>query len=586
MLFKLNIYKLLKGYHINLFFVLTFIIITAFLNTFTILGIMPIIEYIISQNENTFITKYIESYFIKLNIEINIITLGSLYFLIVLIKNFFFFIEKYLTAKLHFKVMYDLVYNQYNSFLSATWDFYASKNFGTISNTIIKETEKASNSVEIGSMFLSSCIKALFYFGLMLFISIQLSISVLFIIIILVLPIYLTGKVVFKLMHTHTKTSNLLQSHLYNSLNALKLIFGFVKKGDELLSLKKIISKLSTTSINFTLIKTFNNLLNEPISIILVLTTVYFGLNYANMPISLLFAFLYSVNRLSTEVQAIVRSRNDLKAIEPSLNQIFELKEKADQNIEKSGSQLIKTFVNSIKLENIKFSYPGSPETLNNVNLEIACGKMISIVGRSGSGKSTIIDLIMGFAKNYKGSVKIDDIEFNHLNLDSFRNIIGYIPQSPFLFNDTIRKNLLWSNPKASSSDIENACKLANAYDFIINLKKGFDTVVGEKGMKLSGGEAQRLCLARALIKNPQILILDEATSSLDSISEKKIIDAIDKLSGKMTIISVAHRLSTIIKSDKIYNIEDGTIIESGSFDELIKNKSKFYETAKEQGLA
>lgn len=585
MISNLAIIRLLRGYHLELFIVLFFIIITAFFNTFTVLGIMPIVEYIINQNNNTFITNYVEKYFFKFNIDISIVSLGILYLLIVLVKNLFFFIEKYLTAKLHFKVMYDLVYKQYNSFLNVSWDFYSSKNFGTISNTITRETEKASISVEIGALFLSSFIKALFYFVLILFISIQLSLFVLVLIFVLVIPIYLTGKIVYKLMYIHTKTSNLLQSHLYNSLNSIKLIFGFVKKNDELKNLNKIISRLASTSLNFTLIKVFNNLLNEPITVILVIITVYLGLNYENMPISFLVAFLYSVNKLSTELQAIVRSRNDLKSIEPSLNQIFELKDQADRKIEKSGETKLSSLKKNIKFEKISFSYDKKLEVLKNVNIEIPVGKMIAIVGQSGSGKSTIIDLIMGFAKNFEGSIKIDDMDFKNLDIESWRNLIGYIPQSPFLFNDTIRNNLLWSNPSASDEDINDACRLSNSLDFINSLDKEFETVVGEKGMKLSGGEAQRLCLARALLKKPKILILDEATSSLDSLSEKKIIEAIDSLYGKITIISVAHRLSTITKSDIIYNLHDGHIIENGTFKELIKNKNKFYEISKQQGL-
>jgi ABC-type multidrug transport system fused ATPase/permease subunit len=164
--------------------------------------------------------------------------------------------------------------------------------------------------------------------------------------------------------------------------------------------------------------------------------------------------------------------------------------------------------------------------------------------------------------------------------------LLGYIPQQPFLFNTSIRENLLWANNNARNSDIENACRLANAEEFILNLNDKYDAVVGERGIKLSGGEAQRICLARALIRRPKLLILDEATSSLDSHSELLIKRSIDNLVGETTIICVAHRLSTIQSADRIYHLQKGKIIEQGTFKELINSKeSSFRKTAKLQGI-
>jgi ATP-binding cassette subfamily B protein len=164
--------------------------------------------------------------------------------------------------------------------------------------------------------------------------------------------------------------------------------------------------------------------------------------------------------------------------------------------------------------------------------------------------------------------------------------LLGYIPQQPFLFNASIRENLLWANNHARNSDVEHACRLANAENFILKLDDKYDTVVGERGVKLSGGEAQRICLARALIKRPKVLILDEATSSLDSHSELLIKESIDNLAGETTIICIAHRLSTIQSADRIYHLQEGKIIEEGTFKDLINSKeSSFRKTAKLQGI-
>jgi ABC-type multidrug transport system fused ATPase/permease subunit len=164
--------------------------------------------------------------------------------------------------------------------------------------------------------------------------------------------------------------------------------------------------------------------------------------------------------------------------------------------------------------------------------------------------------------------------------------LLGYIPQQPFLFNASIRENLLWANNDAQNSDVEYACRLANAEEFILNLDKKYDALVGERGVKISGGEAQRICLARALIRKPKVLILDEATSSLDSHSELLIKESIENLTGETTIICIAHRLSTIQSADRIYYLEAGKIIEEGTFKELIDRKeSSFRKTAELQGI-
>tara|TARA_Y100001949_G_C15904772_1_gene294200 strand:- start:343 stop:924 length:582 start_codon:yes stop_codon:yes gene_type:complete len=191
----------------------------------------------------------------------------------------------------------------------------------------------------------------------------------------------------------------------------------------------------------------------------------------------------------------------------------------------------------------------------------------------------------MGFDYPQDGSLLIDEIPIQKIHLMDWRSLIGYIPQQPFLFNTSIENNLLWANKRASKEELDEACKLANALDFIMQLDKKYETVVGEKGVKLSGGQAQRICLARALIKKPQILILDEATSSLDSKSEKLIQESIENLVGERTIICIAHRLATIRKAKLIYYLESGKIIEKGSFEELIEIEGKFFQAAELQGI-
>jgi ATP-binding cassette subfamily C protein len=230
------------------------------------------------------------------------------------------------------------------------------------------------------------------------------------------------------------------------------------------------------------------------------------------------------------------------------------------------------TLNSKIKFENVAFSYDKKNESFNiqYLNFTIKTGKITAIVGLSGAGKSTIVDMVMGLLKPDKGSIYVDQKELNHENILSWRNKIGYVAQDTFLFNDTIRNNLLFADPKADDEKIFEVLKLASADEFILKLPEGLDTLIGDRGVLFSGGERQRLALARALLRKPSLLILDEATSNLDSKNEKKIMNSIEKLHGDITILMIAHRLSTISNADIIYLIENGRLIESGAWNELI----------------
>lgn len=232
----------------------------------------------------------------------------------------------------------------------------------------------------------------------------------------------------------------------------------------------------------------------------------------------------------------------------------------------------------NIEFKDVYFSYDKERMILNNINLTIEKGKSIAIVGPSGSGKTTITNLIARLYDVDLGSIEIDGIDIRDLDLFLLRKNVGIVSQDSYLFNGTIKDNLLYAKDDASEQELIHACKQANIYDFIKNLPEGFNSEVGNRGLKLSGGEKQRLSIARALLKNPNILILDEATSSLDSISESLIQDAIENLIKSRTSIIIAHRLSTIMSVDEIVVLKDGSIVEKGTHNELLKNENIYFE--------
>ena len=233
----------------------------------------------------------------------------------------------------------------------------------------------------------------------------------------------------------------------------------------------------------------------------------------------------------------------------------------------------------SIKFKNVSFNYLSNTENkvLKNINIEINGEKMTALVGHSGSGKSTMLNLIPRIYDPINGSILIDEEDIKDINLDSLRNQISIVDQNTTLFDDTVLNNIKYAKPTASKEEVIKASELAMCSDFINNLENGFDTTIGENGVKLSGGEKQRLSIARAFLKDSKIILLDEATSSLDSETEEKIQKAIDKLTSNKTTVVIAHRLSTILNSDRIYVLDKGSVVAEGKHDQLL-NSSDIYK--------
>jgi ATP-binding cassette subfamily B protein len=294
---------------------------------------------------------------------------------------------------------------------------------------------------------------------------------------------------------------------------------------------------------------------------------------------------IWGLKGVVTHIGNLVTYRNLLYGFLPSFEQVKQLTEEAHLWVAPSGKQKFTKLNHSIVFQKLSFTYPGRDITLNQVNLCIHRGKFVAIVGSSGSGKSTLVDLLLGLNVHDQGQVLVDDIPLQQYELDSFRNRVGYVPQDAVLFHMSIRDNLLWANAEATEKDLWEACSQANATEFVEKLPEQLETVIGDRGVRLSGGQCQRLALARALVRKPELLILDEATSALDSHSEHLIQQAINEISGEITIVVVAHRLSTITNADYVYVMNEGKVAEEGKYIELLKHKGLFYKMVKAQQL-
>jgi len=293
--------------------------------------------------------------------------------------------------------------------------------------------------------------------------------------------------------------------------------------------------------------------------------------------------FIIIFSQLLRPIQSIANNVGVLQKTKVSLDRVEEIMVLDEVILDPLQPIENQAMENGIELKNVSFSY-GDVPVLKNINLFIPKGKTVALVGESGSGKSTIADLLPRFYDVSTGSVLIDGIDIKHFIVSDLRGRIGVVSQESILFNDSIRGNISFGKPDSTFEEIQDAARMANAHEFILNQEKGYDTEIGDRGNKLSGGQKQRISIARAILKNPEILILDEATSALDTESEKVVQDALDTLMKNRTSLVIAHRLSTIKNADLIVVLSKGKIVEQGTHDELLAKQGEYYRLIQMQG--
>ena len=316
---------------------------------------------------------------------------------------------------------------------------------------------------------------------------------------------------------------------------------------------------------------------------------LYFALEVLALTAATILLLLFLFSRLIPMVSGIQRGYQSFINKLPAFDHVMDVQARCEAAAEPAGDPSLSLRLRqAIRLEQVWFSYEseGEAKTIQGVDLTVAAGRTTAIVGPSGAGKSTVVDLVVGLIAPEQGKVTIDGKLLRAEQLRAWRGQIGYVAQDTFLFHDTVRANLLVVRPEATEEEVWQALRSAAAADFVAALPRGLDTVVGDRGVKLSGGERQRLALARALLRRPALLVLDEATSSLDTENEERIQQAIDKLRGKMTILVIAHRLSTIRNADVIHVLEHGRVVESGDWQTLYhKEGGRFRALCEAQGL-
>ena len=378
-----------------------------------------------------------------------------------------------------------------------------------------------------------------------------------------------------------SKISKAYSSRIFEVLSGIRLVKATANEEREYQYLDTIIVDRESAEFNsqliFAGIAPFNEIINIlALMLIAMLGRVAFS-NQLELFSSSLLTYLVILFRTLPYIGQLNSHRSTLANTSASVEVITQLLRRSDKPFMPRGAQPYRPLQHGIHFNQIRFSYPGhDQEVLQGIDLFLPKGQTLALVGASGAGKSTIADLLPRFYDPTGGAIELDGLDLKQIDLHSYRTNLGIVSQETFLFNASVRDNLLYGRPDATEAELMEAAKQANAYEFIENLPQGFDTMIGDRGVLLSGGQRQRLAIARALLQDPDILILDEATSALDTVSERLVQNAIDDLSRNRTTLVIAHRLSTVHEADQIAVLERGKVVEVGTHTELLEKRGAY----------
>tara|TARA_B100000965_G_scaffold363853_2_gene346978 strand:+ start:13780 stop:15534 length:1755 start_codon:yes stop_codon:yes gene_type:complete len=550
----------------------------------TLASIAPIVSILTQDSGSDRITPYVSTVVTYLGLNGNVTVYLSIFVCLTISNSLLLVTINYLILRAQFIVRHDMIIGSAERVLKSNINFIEGQRQGDVMNTLTVETSRVTDAFTALTRMIAPVSQVFILMWIPLFISWEVTAIAISSAAIMLIPLRRFRARVYECGRETTNSNNEFSTALQEMLQNARLIIGFANMEQALQRLRAAFQNLRTASIGLQFLQSAIYALHSPIGIIVVFVTFlsgrHFGVNLAEIAV-----MLYAFNRLSGTVANINQSRSQLISLFPSYEQVMAIRQKAEAAHVPVGDHKLAGLRDGIMLKNVSFSYEPDSFALRGINLMIPAGKMTALVGESGSGKSTLADIIMGIQHATGGQVFLDGKSIDSLDLISFRNRLGYVPQRTSLFHASIRDNIAWAKPDATETEIREACRLANADEFIADLERGLDTIVGDQGVRLSGGQAQRISLARALVRKPTLLVLDEATSALDTKSEKLIQSAIEEIAGQTTFLVIAHRLSTIAKADNIVVMGQGRIQEQGQFDQLSQSGGHFAKLVEMQKL-
>ncbi|MCM3444643.1 ABC transporter ATP-binding protein [Metabacillus halosaccharovorans] len=516
--------------------------------------------------------------------------MGSMFVLFVVIRPPVEYYRQYFAQWTASKILYDIRDQLFTHLQKLSLRYYANTRAGEIISRVINDVEQTKNFVITGLMNVwLDIVTIIIAVGIMMSMNVKLTL-----VSIILFPFYgLSVKYFYgKLRHLTRVRSQALaevQGHLHERVQGMPVIRSFATEEFEQGQFAKENSNFLGKALDHTSwnAKTFAivNTLTD-IAPLIVIAFAGYQVIQGDLTIGTMVAFIAYIEQLYNPLRRLINSSTTLTQAFASMDRVFEFIDVPYEVVDKPNAKKADQVKGEVEFKHISFRYhEKEPLIIENLSLRVNKGETVALVGMSGGGKSTLVSLLPRFYDVTEGQILLDNRDIRDYEAQSLREQIGMVLQDTFLFSNTVRENILIGKPDATDEEVVQAAKAANAHEFILKLPNGYETRVGERGVKLSGGQKQRVSIARVFLKNPPILILDEATSALDLESEHLIQEALEKLAKERTTFIVAHRLSTITHADKIVLIEDGRIVEQGTHQDLMQKEGHYYNLFQIQQL-
>jgi len=565
------LFKLLKPFKSYVLILFCLILLTAFFESFGLALLLPLVENILQENSTTPLTSIINKIFDFLNIEKTITSIGIIFIAIILIKNVFKILFTFINTKIVFNIRkyWMLIIN--DNYMYSPYGNIIKEKQGVLINNLVYETEKAAGGIlKINQLFIS-VIMVISYITLMFLTDPKVAIiSFLVFGLFFIIFSYLGKNKLAEIGRQElalNQETNAIASENISSMRQVRT-FSIEEKINNILN--DYLKKLTNISIKYEFIKTLPGAIVE----VLIFTLIVSGIiilqdnnqNAIQSYLPIMTIFILTAQRLMGQFNQLVSTKFTFDFYRPTFQLIDSLiKESINQSNKQESINKIKidAITSDIIFNDVSFFYEKEKIVLNNTNFIIKRGKITAIQGPSGSGKSTIADLLLNMYSPTQGSINMDGHSLVDIDIASWRSRIGFISQDNYLFHDTILENIKIGKSDATMDEVIFSSKQAQAYNFISNLPKGFETMVGDRGLLLSGGQKQRIAIARAMIRDPDLLIFDEATSALDVDTENKLMDIIYNLSKNKTVVIITHKIDIFKKADKILMIDNGKIFQT-----------------------
>jgi ATP-binding cassette, subfamily B, bacterial MsbA len=528
-------------------------------------------------NTGNFLIDFLNGLFVNIPPNNRLIVIPLFILGCIFLKSCFVYGNAVLFSWLNARISHILRYGIFHQLLTVSYSFLDSDSTGKYMNTLDKETWQTSSALEyLVSILINACTIVVFVILLFL-ISWRLAILVGVVMLLISLVVRLITRKAEKMGQDGIKACEDLTIRMWEAFSGMRVVRALGRESYEKKRFARKSNQVSTSFMKLDMFSAAVGPLYEVLANFLLLCILVIAIlqNWSDLPV--LLTFMFFIFRLQPQMMQFDSNHVSLMALTDAVTNVLSLINRSDKPYIHPGKTVFHSLNQGLTFESVTFQYNSNAEpSLQNLSMHIPSCKTTAIVGPSGAGKSTIVNLICRLYDVNGGRLLVDDIPLNQFKLTDWRRQIAVVRQNDHIFSATIRENIAYGRLDATESEIVTAAKQANAHDFIRNLKMGYETHVGDRGVLLSAGERQRIALARAVIRNPQILILDEATNAIDSISENLIQETLQTFGGSRTTIVIAHRLSTIEQADQIIVLENGRVIEQGVFHELLKQKGLF----------